>query len=491
MAELERIACLWLPDFALQVHRRKHPEFGEQKLALVDRDHPLGRILEVEAGASKSAVVPGMRYSQALSLDLELCCVVWDAHAVAQELKEIARSCLDWTPDIECYPDVDGVIWLFYAGMQRLYPEVQHWAQEILSSIQQKGWEAKLAVGFGRRSSYAVARCQPEALWVAPDLKREQDVAGTLPIAELALPRKDHKRCRDLGVLQLRQLWALAAGALPDRFGPELRAWHGMHKRKDWGAGQRVQLEKRAHTTIELEYPLRKSAAVVACIARVLPELGQKIFSQGYELAGVELDFSIVATWGKSPAHQRHELIELALPGRDLPALLRLIELRLEAQPFCAAVERIEIRMRAAKGTQRQESLWGSLQTRDLAQGEQALAVIRAELGNEAVQQAVVYDEHVPEQRFAWEPYVRLNRPESRPSLISGLVRRIEKQAQTLKGLSLSSQCLLWGPYVLESDWWEQKVMRQEYYLRDEQGSMRWVFFDGQKNRWFLQGVVG
>lgn len=495
MSDDARVACLWLPDFALQVHRRAHPELSAQKLAIVDRDHPLGKILEIEPGASSGAIHPGMRYSQALSLDLELCCVVWDPDAVAQAQHALAQACLDWTPDVECYPQEDGVIWLFYAGMQRLYPSVEQWGQEILTSVQAKGWQAKLAVGFKRRSSYAAVRCQSAALWVAPDRQRELQMAGALGLQSLALPSKDQKRCRDLGLYHLRELWALDAGSLPDRFGPELRQWHAMRSQDEWGAGERIALEKSTQCRIELEAFLKKSSCVMACIGEHATKLAESLFCRGYEISGIEIDFFIVATWGKAPAHQRHELVELALPGRDISALLRLIELRLQARPLSAAVERIDLRMRAARAPQRQGSLWGSLETRDLAQGEQALAVIRAELGNEAVQHAVLCDEHVPEQRFRWEPYQKLSRPEldARPkdAPVSGLVRRIERQAQSIKGGAIRPQAFLWGPYILESDWWSQKLTRKEYYLRDQKGFMRWVFFDGQKKRWFLQGAVG
>lgn len=487
----ERIACLWLPEFALQVHRRQHPKLAGQKLAIVDRDHPLGKIMEIERGASNHAVFAGMRYSQALSLDLELCCVVWDAHAVAAAQQEIARSCLDWTPDVECFPEVAGVVWLFYSGMQRLFPQLEAWGQSLLEKLGAQGWEAKLAIGFGRRASYAAVRCQQKALWIAPDASAELDLAGTLALRDLVLPPKDQKRLRELGVYDLKQLWALHASALPDRFGPELRAWHAMHPQDDWGAGQRLALAKPVQCRIELEDVLKRTPVVIARIEQSLQGLAKALLAQGAELSGLEIEFFIVKTWGKSPAYQRHEEIYLAQPGRDIQPLLRLLTLRLEAEPLSAAVYQIDLKLKTQRAVQKQESLWGSLQTRDLRQGEQALAVIRAELGNQAVQQAVLCDEHVPEQRFRWESFAGLKFPPKSQALASGLVRRIQQQAQMVKGFSLSSKIPLWGPYVLEGNWWSRAIARKEYYVKDRSGFMQWVFFDICKKRWFLQGEVG
>lgn len=491
MASHERIACLWLPEFALQVHRRVHAKFSGRKLAIVDRDHPLGKIMEIEVGASNHAVTAGMRYSQALSLDLELCCVVWDAHAVAQAQQEIAHHCLAWTPDLECFPEVDGVVWLFYSGLQRLFPSLEQWGKAVLDSLADQGWQAKLSIGFGRRSSYAAVRCQSGALWVAQDKPAEMALAGEFALRDLVLPAKDQKRLEDLGLYALKQLWALNAGALPDRFGPKLRQWHGMHQQDDWSAGRRLALEKSAQCTIELEEPLKRSPVVIAGIEQSLKELANTLLAQGAELAGLEVEFYLVKTWGKAPAHQRHEEINLAQPGREIQPLLRLLALRLEAMPLSAAVHQIELKLKTQRPMQKQESLWGTLQARDLSQGEQALAVIRAELGNQSVQEAVLCDEHVPEQRFRWEPFHRLKLPPKSNALVSGLVRRIQKKAQLVKGFSLSSRALLWGPYVLEGCWWSNAVDRKEYYVKDRTGFMKWVFFDGYRKRWFLQGEVG
>lgn len=491
MSAFERVACLWLPEFALQVHRRQHPKLSGQKLAIVDRDHPLGKIMEIEAGASSYAVLPGMRYSQALSLDLELCCVVWDPRAVAQAQQEIARDCLAWTPDVECFPQLDGVVWLFYRGMQRLFPQLEKWGQALLDRVCAQGWEAKLSIGFGRRSSYAAARCQQEKLWVAPCPSSEVSLAGKLPLRELSLAAKDQKRLKDLGIYTLKQLWGLRAGALPDRFGPQVRQWHAMHQQDDWAAGRPLSLEKPTQCTIELEEPLKRSPVVIARIEPSLRRLADDLLAQGVELSGIEITFSIVKTWGKSPAHQRHEEIYLAHPGRDIQPLLRLLTLRLESKPLSAAVHQIKLKLKTQGAVQKQESLWGSLQSRDLASGEQALAVIRAELGNQAVQRAVLCDEHVPEQRFRWESFAQLKLPPKPQALVSGLVRRIQQQAQVAKGFSLGSWTPLWGPYVLEGNWWSAAIARKEYYVRHRNGFMQWVFFDAYKKSWFLQGEVG
>jgi hypothetical protein len=45
------------------------------------------------------------------------------------------------------------------------------------------------------------------------------------------------------------------------------------------------------------------------------------------------------------------------------------------------------------------------------------------------------------------------------------------------------------GPYVLSGGWWGSDVHR-DYYFVHRNGNLRWVYFDHQQQRFFLQGQV-
>lgn len=490
-SKLERIACLYLPDFALQVHRRLHPQINSSKFAIVDRDHPQGKLLAVDPCLLPCAITRGMRYSQALSLDLELCAVEWDAQAMAKAHEALAQSFLQWTPEVEQYPESEGVFWLSFRGMQRLFPKEESWAQGILSQVQSQGWQCKLCLGFGRRSSYAAALLAPQELWQAESRKQELALASQLPLARLAISPKEEHMLESLGVRTLGQLWALDYRALHDRFSPCVAQWHGIEKQNEWGLGEKIKEKESIKTQLDLDHAIRRTPLLISYIEKELKPLAAKLLARGYEISGAQIDLFVIAQWGKHQAYVRQEELRLAEPSRDLGALLRLIELRFESEALQAPVNAIALCIQGSKRLGMQQALWGSLQTRNLVEGEQALAVIRAELGNDAVQQAVICDSHIPEQRFRWEPFTQLKCPPKLSGVVSGLVRRIEIEAKKIRRHYAGAQDITWGPFLLESDWWSEHIQREEYYLQNQEGFLQWVFFDKNSQSWFSQGEVG
>ena len=46
------------------------------------------------------------------------------------------------------------------------------------------------------------------------------------------------------------------------------------------------------------------------------------------------------------------------------------------------------------------------------------------------------------------------------------------------------------GPYIISGGWWRSAVQREYHVAETQNGDMLWVFFDRQRRRWFLHGVV-
>ena len=65
---MDRMACIDLPAFPLQLLLRRHPEWREHPAAVVDADKPQGVILWVNEHARSMRIRPGMRYAAGLSL---------------------------------------------------------------------------------------------------------------------------------------------------------------------------------------------------------------------------------------------------------------------------------------------------------------------------------------------------------------------------------------------------------------------------------------
>ena len=60
---MERLACVDLPEFPLQLLLSRHPEWKRLPAAVVAQDKPQGEILMVSPEARAAGVLPGMRYA--------------------------------------------------------------------------------------------------------------------------------------------------------------------------------------------------------------------------------------------------------------------------------------------------------------------------------------------------------------------------------------------------------------------------------------------
>jgi protein ImuB len=46
------------------------------------------------------------------------------------------------------------------------------------------------------------------------------------------------------------------------------------------------------------------------------------------------------------------------------------------------------------------------------------------------------------------------------------------------------------GPYVISGGWWVHPIHREYYFVRARRGDVLWIYYDRQRQRWFLQGTV-
>lgn len=191
----------------------------------------------------------------------------------------------------------------------------------------------------------------------------------------------------------------------------------------------------------------------------------------------------------------------------DETLIADLLRLKLEGNPLLAPAREIQVTAHGVPGSRQQIRLFLKAQRRDLAAANRALARIRAELGEEVVVRARLTDEHLPEARFTWEPLPHLSRARPSPERKPGLVRRLysrpvplrmisqqAREGQSIRDLHRDQVVRSWGPYVLSGGWWrnsgENGIHRRYYFLETPGGKVLWVYYDGHRQRWFLQGQV-
>jgi protein ImuB len=160
-----------------------------------------------------------------------------------------------------------------------------------------------------------------------------------------------------------------------------------------------------------------------------------------------------------------------------------------------------------------QTRLFAQTPRRDPDAANRALARLRAEFGPAAVARARVGEGHLPEAAFLWEPLERLEEgreaegatdPEGRGGTSPLLVRRIlERSApfpagpqieeggrRPVRRVGAESIMARAGPYVISGGWWIHPIHREYYFVRARRGDVLWIYYDRQRQRWFLQGTV-
>ncbi len=176
---MERLACVDLPEFPLQLLLARHPEWKRLPAAVVAEDKPQGEILWVSPGARAAGVLPGMRYAQGLSLATGLRAAEVSTEEVCSEVEELADLLRRFSPDVEVSGEEPGVFWVNADGLSGLFLSLEIWARKIHAALTARGRQASVVVGFRRFAAYAVAKGRKGVLVLsAPDEEEAAPPAG-------------------------------------------------------------------------------------------------------------------------------------------------------------------------------------------------------------------------------------------------------------------------------------------------------------------------
>ena len=59
-----------------------------------------------------------------------------------------------------------------------------------------------------------------------------------------------------------------------------------------------------------------------------------------------------------------------------------------------------------------------------------------------------------------------------------------------VSGLSYGAVLKLHGPYLLSGGWWRKEVRRDYSFAETKRGECLWLYYDRERRRWYLQGLV-
>ena len=509
---MDRMACVELPAFPLQLLLQRHPDWAGRPVAVVDRDKPQGVILWVNEHARACRIRTGMRYGAGLSLARTLHAGEVPPAEIERGVAALADRLRRFSPDVEPSRDEPGIYWLNASGLSHLYASPRRWADAVVDAIRTSGLRGAIAVGFTRFGTYAIARTattssQPVA--VLRDAAAERVLAGEAPLDRLGLDPALRDSLQKLGIETLRAFLRLPPAGIRRRFGPDAERLHRLAAGDLWVPLQPLRVRDPLVARHDFDDPEPDVSRLLFAVKRLLNRLLAMIAARSEMLGALTLHLRLDRAGTKS------EQVRPAAPTLDAAQLLGLVRLRLESLVLDAGVTGLRVTARAVRTAAAQQGLFVERPPRDRAAANRALARVRAEFGDGAVVRARLAEAHLPEAQFAWEPLESAPRPAAAlhpapaPPPATGdvarrtLVRRIhtrpiplpprprhEPDGWLLRGGVTGHVENLAGPYLVTGGWWRSAVHREYYFARMRDGDLLWIYYDRPRRRWCWQGRV-
>lgn len=547
-----RLACLHLSALPLQLLLRRRPEWQKKPTAVVTHDRPHSPLLWVNEKARALGVLPGMKFSSALSFAQELCAGVVSAEEISAAQKELLGLLWQHSPEVEPFDDSPGVFWLNLAGLELLWSSMRSWGVTLLDTLSRETYEAHLVIGFSRFGTLAVAcaggvqqhektfpkeSAQAARLRVFEDLEAENCCARQIRLDRLHLPPKKRESLARLGIHTLGDFLQLPPASVLRRYGSKLYELHRMAS-YDLEIPLQPSLPHTPYVqTIHLdESPESYVSGILFLCKRALHPLLDRLLKEGKAATCIVLRLALDIR--EEPVVE--EKVQPAEPTLQMALLLNLLQLRLETRGLSEPVRSLEVEVEPVALSFSQPSLFEKRPRRDLQEGERALARVKAELGEAAVGYFQLRTAHMPEGRFKWKTMGRLqntmafspqstydtqNHVDKLPSLSAprSLVRRFfdrpiplaknpgsrpappddgenPEPRESLDGLYFQGELFgetenstlkeCGGPYVVSGGWWLSAVRRDYRFLEASSGKILWVYFDRREGRWYLCGLV-
>jgi len=516
---MDRMACVNLPELPLQMLLREHPDWRRRPVAVVDRDKPNGVIQWANELARRFRILPGMRYAAGLSLSRELCAGVVPADAIAREVEQLLRLLAEHSPRIEPAGDEPGVFWLAATGLDRVFGSFEAWAARLGHALDRAGFRAHVAVGFTRFGCYAAAKSgkgQPlpvnrrgdtpvarkrlatDRPWnLFHDPAQEQAQLRAIPLERLGFDARLRDTLSKLGLTVAGDFIDLPEAAVSRRLGPAVARLHRLARNKEWTPLNDQPPVEPVQASRVLDYPEANFDRLQAILQPMVSAILSRCHERREAVAGLRMSL------GLDDRSRRHELLTPAAPTLNERQLLSLLRLRIEALAFSSGVVELTLQGDGVPATPRQLELFQQPTGRDPGAAQEALARIRAELGNDAVMHAHVVAAHLPEARFEWRLFETFPRPKPAVDPSRPLIRRLhtpplalaarpvrEPDGWLVLGPTDGAVEEIIGPHKLEGGWWRREVARAYHYVRTRSGRWLWIYHDQRRHCWFLHGEV-
>jgi protein ImuB len=416
----------------------------------------------------------------------------------------LRRLAEEFSPEIEeHYPSsvVFSVI-----PLERLIGHPAQVASEIARRMSERHLHGRIGMAAHPDLAILAAACLPGVNIIPKG--QERRYLGSLPVERLPLDAGTRQVLHRWAIQTVDDLCGLPSAGLAERLGAPvlavLRLLQGENPRPLNPRRQPAPYEER----LNLEYPVGTVEPLLFLVSRVVGDLCARLESQNQATAELYLQLLLEPLDDaiSGSVHTCH--LQLPFPTRDARALLKLLQLDLEAHPPRAAVTGFRLRVTPVAPRKVQHGLYEP----PLPQPEKlelTLTKIRALVGADGVGSPELLNTHRPD---AWR--MRPSPPGRRVSCLvadptpprPGLRLAFRYFRPAIRAQVETQQhrpCRIWtpgvyglireasGPWRLSGDWWSDAGWsREEWDVEMQNGTLYRIYSAAVKDssHWFLEG---
>src|SRR4051812_28867859 len=344
-----KIACLWVPGLSLVAALRAEPQLCGEPLAVVQAGRDLGGRARV-LGATPAA--QGVEMGQMLAEARAICPRLLTRETSAERERAAAQAAREAAAAVS--PRVEeagpGLVYLDASGLESLIGDDRAVARALVAAAERVGLRA--AVGLG--SSKTVARLAAVAASAELTLEATSCGAGggafrvvppqdqreflaALPLYALELPVELEESLRRFGLHTLGEVAALPPGPLAARLGPAAALLSRLARGEDASALTARAEPERFEEGEELEWDASSMEPLLFVWKGLLDRLAQRLTVRGLMARQIDLQLRLAdGSWDE-------RALDLAAPTREVPSLLQLLRLTVEARPPPAGVRAVRL----------------------------------------------------------------------------------------------------------------------------------------------------
>lgn len=511
--------ALWLPFLPIDRLRIARPDLwaaqGDGPVAIVEPVRGAIRLAALDRQALSIGLAPGMTLADARAREPDLRIHDADPHADQDWLERLCDGAARYTP-IAALDPPHGLL-LDITGCEHLWGGEEALAADIAGRLERRGIAARYAIAATGEAAHALAR------FPGPPAPDEQAAIRRLPVEALRLDPDDALALRRAGLRTIGDLATRPAAMLAARFGAQaVDALHAL-----LGKGRRPLAPRAPQPAIRIERrfadPVGRTAYALATLAEMAAEASERLSERAQ--GGRRFEATFFRTDGMAFPLR----VETSLPVRDAPAIMRLIEERIDAlsDPLDPGFGFDMLRL-AVPATEPMAPTQLALEGGEARRDESVAALVdrlSVRAGRAAVQRLVPRDSHIPEQAQLALPAIEARAPQDWPALqtpgdpplrplhLFDPPQPIEVIAAIPDGpprrfrwrRALHDITRYDGPERIAPQWWtapdgalggETAGRTRDYYrVEDQRGRRYWLFRDGLTGAetaapaWYIHGL--